>query len=89
MDNIVREGEQLLENQDDNQGNERGSAQNDFQDNQQNQQTERIQQEQQGGGVMKNFEQNAGVTYVNQGTSGPLNRKPLSQANQTQKSTGS
>ena len=61
MDNIVKEGEQFLENQEGNQRNEQGNAQSDLQDNQ------RSQQGQQGGGEMRNFEQNAGDAYVNQG----------------------
>ncbi len=81
MDNIIKEGEQFVENQGGNQTNEQGSGQNDLQDTQQNQQTQQRPSEQQGGGMMKNFEQNAGDAYVNQGTSGPLNMALSGQAN--------
>jgi hypothetical protein len=67
MDNIVREGEQFLEGQENNQGAGQNSAQGNFQDNSTQDQGRQDQGQQQGGGFVKNFEQNAGDAYVNQG----------------------
>ena len=76
MDNIVREGEQFLENQEGNQGSSQGMDQSNLLGSQQNSQggqpSQQGQSDQQGGGMMKGFEQNAGDAYVNQGRRGFL-----------------
>ena len=72
MDNIVREGEQFVENRGD-QGNDQTGMQGNHEGNQQeqsNQQDRQVQPDKQGGGMMKNIEQNAGDAYVNQGMAG-------------------
>ncbi|KAJ9602661.1 hypothetical protein H2200_012855 [Cladophialophora chaetospira] len=74
MNNIVKEGEQMLENREGGVMNEQASAQGDFQDNQRSQQSQQGQQPQQGGGMMRNIEQNAGDAYVNQEVNGFLNK---------------
>ena len=68
MDNIIREGEQFVENQEGNQGNTQGTVQNDYQDYRRAQEPQQDRQAQ-SGGMMKNSEQNAGDAYVNQGLS--------------------
>jgi hypothetical protein len=71
MDNIVREGEQFLGNEEGNQGGSQGMDQSTLMGGQQNaqegQQSQQGQSDQQGGGMMKSFEQNTGDAYVNQG----------------------
>ncbi|KIW94697.1 uncharacterized protein Z519_04674 [Cladophialophora bantiana CBS 173.52] len=67
MDNLLREGEQFLENQANGQGNDQGQ--------QSNQQGQQGQQDQQGGSMMKNFEQNAGDAYINQEVNKFLNNE--------------
>jgi hypothetical protein len=71
MDNIFKEGEKFLENQEGTQRNEQGNAQNNYQDSQQNAPNEQNQQGQQGQGMVKNFEQKTGDAYINQGTNCP------------------
>ncbi|KAK5449898.1 hypothetical protein LTR67_000665 [Exophiala xenobiotica] len=70
MDNIVREGEQFLGNEEGNQGGSQGMDQSNLMGGQQNaqegQQSQQGQSDQQGGGMMKSFEQNTGDAYVNQ-----------------------
>jgi hypothetical protein len=73
MDSIIKEGEQFLGNQEDNQGNQQSGGQDSYQDNRQDEQSQQGQQGQQdqqgggGGGMMKSFEQNTGDAYINQG----------------------
>jgi len=62
-------------NYNDNQGNNQGDMQQGggYQDNQQDQR--QAPQQQQGGGMMKSFEQNTGDAYVNQEVNGFLNKE--------------